>query len=124
MKMQSEKYERQINECYQELGKYTRTLVANKRRTLPNLVSSRSRDQNKVKNQVTVVTSSTAEQYVDKDNAGLVFDSYDGDAKTTTLKEISYGNKKYQLPETLVQELGFYLLVFTLFVVVNNRKLL
>jgi len=67
-----------LAECYQELGKYTRMVVANKRRTV----------------------GVERQQDIDAE----IVDVEIGE-------QVKYGNKKYQLPAMLVQELGFYLLV-------------
>ena len=67
-----------LAECYQELGKYTRMVVANKRRTV----------------------GVGRQQDIDAE----IVDVEIGE-------QVKYGNKKYQLPAMLVQELGFYLLV-------------
>ncbi len=98
MREQKEKNSQKITECYQQLSKYTRMSAANKRRTLP-------AGQAKVSQEVN-----------DMDSRAVVVD--DGEYNET-LKEVNYGQKKYQLPASLAQELGFYLLVCGFLVFVN-----
>lgn len=88
MQDQSNKNSATLSECYQELGKYTRMVVANKRRT---------------------ISTNTARTQAELDGMSRMTDSEIVDVEIG--EEVKYGNKKYQLPAMLVQELGFYLLV-------------
>lgn len=87
MQDQSSKNSATLAECYQELGKYTRMVVANKRRT----ISTNTRTQEELDGMARMTDSEIVDVEIGQ--------------------EVKYGNKRYQLPAMLVQELGFYLLV-------------
>lgn len=89
IKAQNKKNREDLSECYQELGKFTRILMANKKRARP-----------------TVRPKSGDHSFETR------FELIDG---SEAMKEVNYGNNKYQLPVSLVQELGFYLLDLFIF---------
>jgi len=99
MKEQNEKNSQRIAECYQQLGKYTRmsAAAANKRRQTLQPVKASSQEE------------AEPEAGQGMNGEDLEFNE--------TLREVNYGQRKYQLPVGLVQELGFYLLVCFVFLV-------
>lgn len=81
MKEQNEKNLAAISECHQQISQFTRMAMANKRRIIPGRTT------------------------LDKPNINM------DNVKDEVNQEINFGKHKYQLPPTLIQELGFYLLV-------------